>query len=146
MSMEKTSSKYEKPIPLKTLDNKPYWDAADRHELAVQSCEDCKKAIHPPGPACPHCGSERIEWINYGNEVTGTVYSYIMTYVTMLPGFQHDLPTIIAQVEVDQVDDVRITANIINATPEEVEIGKTVRMAWVDITENRALPQWELIK
>lgn len=146
MSMEKTSSKYEKPIPLKTLDNKPYWDAADQHELAVQSCEDCKKAIHPPGPACPHCGSPNIEWINYGSEITGTIYSFVMTYVPMLPGFQHDLPTIIAQVEVDQMEGVRITANIIDATPEEIVIGKAVKMTWIDITDDRALPQWVLTK
>jgi len=146
MSMEKTSSKYEKPIPLKTLDNKPYWDAADQHKLAVQGCEDCKKVIHPPGPACPHCGSPDLEWINYGSDITGTIYSFVMTYVPMLPGFQHDLPTIIAQVELDQVDGVQITANIIKASPEEVAIGKAVKMTWLDITEDRALPQWELMK
>lgn len=146
MSVEKTSSKYEKPVPLKTLDNKPYWDAADQHELAVQGCEDCKKTIHPPGPACPHCGSPNMEWINYGSDITGTIYSFVMTYVPMLPGFQHDLPTIIAQVEVDQLDGVQITANIINAAPEEVAIGKEVKMTWIDITDDRALPQWSLMK
>ena len=27
---------YQKPIPVKTPDNQPYWDAADRHELVLQ--------------------------------------------------------------------------------------------------------------
>lgn len=145
MSMEKISVKYEKPIPLKTLDNKPYWDSADNHELSIQNCETCNKAIHPPGPACPHCGSQEIGWVNYGNEITGKIYSFVTTYVPMLPGFQHDLPTIIAQVEVEQIEGVRIMANIINAKPEDIEIGKPVKMTWIDITEDRALPQWELI-
>ena len=145
MTTEKTSTKYEKPIPLKTLDNHPYWDAADNHELAIQCCGDCQKAIHPPGPACPHCGSPKIEWINYGSDITGEIYSYVMTYVPMLPGFQHDLPTIIAQVSVDQVPGIQITANIINAKPEDIAIGKAVKMTWLDITEDRALPQWKLI-
>ncbi|WP_332648558.1 Zn-ribbon domain-containing OB-fold protein [Lysinibacillus sp. 54212] len=145
MSIEKTSIKYEKPIPLKTIDNKPYWDAADNHELSLQNCEACKKAIHPPGPACPRCGSPEIGWVNYGSEITGKIYSFVTTYIPMLPGFQHDLPTIIAQVEVDGVEGVRIMANIINAKPEDIEIGKAVKMTWIDITEERALPQWEVI-
>ena len=144
MTTEKTSTKYEKPIPLKTLDNHPYWDAADNHELAIQCCGDCQKAIHPPGPACPHCGSPKIEWINYGSDITGEIYSYVVTYVPMLPGFQHDLPTIIAQVSVDQVPGIQITANIINAKAEDIAIGKAVKMTWLDITEDRALPQWKL--
>jgi len=144
MTTEKTSTKYEKPIPLKTLDNHPYWDAADNHELAIQCCGDCQKAIHPPGPACPHCGSPNMEWINYGSDITGEIYSYVMTYVPMLPGFQHDLPTIIAQVSVDQVPGIQITANIINAKAEDIAIGKAVKMTWLDITEDRALPQWKL--
>ena len=145
MTTEKTSTKYEKPIPLKTLDNHPYWDAADNHELAIQCCGDCQKAIHPPGPACPHCGSPNMEWINYGSDITGEIYSYVITYVPMLPGFQHDLPTIIAQVSVDQVPGIQIIANIINAKPEDIAIGKAVKMTWLDITEDRALPQWKLI-
>ena len=63
----------------------------------------------------------------------------------MLPGFLHDLPTIIAQVSVDQVPGIQITANIIQAKPEDIAIGKAVKMTWIDVTEDRALPQWKLI-
>lgn len=141
--MEKT--KYEKPIPLKTIDNTRYWDAADQHQLAIQNCCDCEKAIHPPGPACPHCGSTNLQWIDYGSEITGTIYSFVATYVPMLPGFQHDLPTIILQVAVDQVEGVQIIANLINGTVQDVAVGKKVKMTWIDIEEQRALPQWELV-
>ena len=140
--MEKT--KYQKPIPFKTQDNARYWDAADQHQLAIQHCCNCEKAIHPPGPACPKCGSTELNWVDYGNEITGTIYSYVVTYVPMLPGFQDDLPTIILQVAVDQVDGVQIIGNLINGSAKDVTIGKKVKMTWVDIDEERALPQWEL--
>ena len=39
----------------------------------------------------------------------------------------------------------KYTANIINAKPEDIAIGKAVKMTWLDITEDRALPQWKLI-
>ncbi|MCW1928383.1 Zn-ribbon domain-containing OB-fold protein [Bhargavaea beijingensis] len=136
------ATKYEKPVPLKTLDNHPYWDAADRHELALQKCSDCKGYIHPPGPSCPSCGSPATEWENLGSDISATVYSYITSYRPFLPGFQHDLPTVITVAALDVAPEVKIMANIIGCPAEEVEIGMPLKMTWTDITPDRALPQW----
>lgn len=133
---------YEKPIPLKTQDNRPYWDAADQHELVIQTCESCTEAIHPPGPSCPHCGSEDVGWQKLGSDIEGTVYSYIVSYRPFLPGFQNDIPHIIAQVELAQNPKVKIIGNILKCEPEDIKIGMPVKMIWEDITEDRALPQW----
>ena len=133
---------YQKPIPLKNQDNHPYWDAADRHELMIQKCESCQHYSHPPGPACAKCGSTELSWENLGNEVNGTVYSFIISYRPFLPGFQDDLPLVIAVVELEKVPQVKLIANVLNCNPEEVEIGMNVKMTWQDITEERALPQW----
>ncbi|MFS0575744.1 OB-fold domain-containing protein [Sporosarcina sp. 179-K 3D1 HS] len=137
------NTKYEKPIPLKTEDNRPYWDAADRHELAVQKCTDCQTYLHPPGPACSKCGSQAVEWENLGSDIKATLYSYIISYRPFLPGFQHDLPTIIAQAALDGRPEVRIMCNLLECKPEDVQIGMPVQMIWQDITEERALPQWK---
>lgn len=136
------ATKYEKPIPLKTQDNHRYWDAADRHELELQKCSDCRRYIHPPGPSCPSCGSPDTEWENLGPDIRATVYSYIISYRPFLPGFQHDLPTVIAVAALDQAPDVKILANIIGCPSDVVEIGMPLKMAWADITSERALPQW----
>ena len=133
---------YQKPIPLKNQDNHPYWDAADRHELMIQKCESCQHYSHPPGPACAKCGSTELSWENLGNEVNGTVYSFIISYRPFLPGFQDDLPLVIAVVELEKVPQVKLIANVLNCNPEEVEIGMNVKMTWQDMTEERALPQW----
>lgn len=135
---------YEKPIPVKTMDNAPYWDAADRHTLELQKCEGCQKAIHPAGPACPHCGSAETSWQQYGNDIKGIIYSFIISYRPFLPGFQDDLPTVIAQVELEKEPDVKIIANVIDCDVAAIKIGTPVEMTWVDITEDRALPQWRL--
>ncbi|MFD1851662.1 Zn-ribbon domain-containing OB-fold protein [Oceanobacillus bengalensis] len=137
---------YQKPIPLKNIDNAPYWDAADHHELKLQKCSDCSNYNHPPGPGCAKCGSTNLTWENFGGDVEGKVYSYIISYRPFLPGFQNDIPLVIAQVELDNVKDVRIIANIIDCEAKEVEIGKTVKMVWEDITDDRALPQWKIIE
>ncbi|GHI00990.1 Zn-ribbon domain-containing OB-fold protein [Neobacillus kokaensis] len=133
---------YQKPIPLKTQDNQPYWDAADRHELVIQKCESCQSYSHPPGPACAKCGSTELSWQNLGSEINGTVYSYVTSYRPFLPGFQDDLPLTIAIVELEKTPAVRIIGNILNCTPEDIQIGMPVKMAWQDITDDRSLPQW----
>lgn len=133
---------YQKPIPVKTQDSKPYWDAADRHELVLQKCETCNSYNHPPGPACAKCGSTELSWESQGSDITGTLYSYVVSYRPFLPGFQDDLPTIIAVVELDNLQEVKIIGNVLECTPEELKIGMPVKMIWQDITEDRALPQW----
>jgi len=133
---------YQKPIPLKTQDNQPYWDAADRHELVLQKCETCNSYNHPPGPACSKCGATELSWESQGSDITGTIYSYVVSYRPFLPGFQDDLPTIIVVVQLDKLNEVKIIGNVLACPPEEIKIGIPVKMTWQDITEDRALPQW----
>lgn len=141
---EETKVKYEKPIPLKTIDNTPYWDAADLHELALQKCDSCNSYNHPPGPSCASCGSVNIIWENHGSDIQGKVYSYVVSYRPFLPGFQNDIPLVIAIVELDHLPEVKIIGNILKGNAENVTIGTPVKMVWEDVTENRAVPQWIL--
>lgn len=132
----------QKPIPLKTLDNHPYWDAADRHELVLQKCDQCQHYAHPPGPSCPTCGSEELSWEKLGSDINGTVYSYIVSYRPFLPGFQDQLPLVIAIVELDKVPEVRLIGNILECPPDDVQIGMKVKMIWEEAEKERAIPQW----
>ncbi len=133
---------YQKPIPLKDQDNKAYWNAADEHRLALQKCNDCNTYAHPPGPSCARCGSENVVWENLGNDVKAQIYSYIISYRPFLPGFQDDLPTIIAQAQLEKVPEVKIMCNVLNCDINDIQIGMPVQMIWEDITDERALPQW----
>lgn len=141
---EETKVKYAKPIPLKTIDNAPYWDAADKHELTLQKCNSCQSYAHPPGPSCSNCGSQDVIWENQGSNIQGKVYSYIVSYRPFLPGFQNDIPLVIAVVELDHLPEVKIIGNILNCSAEKVEIGTPVKMIWEDVTDERAIPQWVL--
>ncbi|MDV6377087.1 OB-fold domain-containing protein [Sporosarcina sp. GW1-11] len=140
--MKHVTTAYQKPIPLKDQDNQPYWDAADKHQLALQKCDDCQAYAHPPGPSCAKCGSENVSWENFGDDIQATVYSYVVSYRPFLPGFQNELPTIIALAQLDDVPEVKIMGNILHCEEKELKIGLPIQMTWVDITEDRALPQW----
>ncbi|MFJ7638200.1 Zn-ribbon domain-containing OB-fold protein [Peribacillus sp. NPDC046944] len=133
---------YQKPIPVKTQDNTPYWDGADRHELILQKCNSCQEYSHPPGPSCAKCGSTELSWESQGSDINGKVYSYIISYRPFLPGFQDDLPLIIAIVELDKLPDVKLIGNIQQCPTDDVHIGMQVKMTWEKMTEERSLPQW----
>lgn len=137
---------YQKPIPFKNQDNNPYWDAADRHELSLQKCDECKTYAMVPGPSCAKCGSADTRWVNLGSDITAKIYSYVISYRPFMPGFQDELPYIIAQAELDGVEDVRIMCNVLACKPEDIKIGMPVEMIWQDITEDRALPQWQAVR
>ncbi|WP_301109310.1 OB-fold domain-containing protein [Sporosarcina sp.] len=133
---------YPKPIPLKDQINQAYWDAADQHTLVLQKCNDCQAYAQPPGPTCATCGSVNVGWEEMGNDVKASVYSYVISYRPFLPGFQDDLPTVIVLAQLDDVPEVKIMGNILNCDEKAVQIGMPIQMTWIDITEDRALPQW----
>ncbi|MEK3799781.1 OB-fold domain-containing protein [Peribacillus sp. FSL H8-0477] len=132
----------QKPIPVKTQDNSPYWDGADRHELILQKCNSCQEYSHPPGPSCAKCGGTELSWESQGSEISGKVYSYIISYRPFLPGFQDDLPLIIAIVEIDKLPNVRLIGNVLQCSTDDIRIGLPVKMIWKELTEERSLPQW----
>ncbi|MBM7664136.1 putative OB-fold protein [Solibacillus kalamii] len=142
---EETKVIYEKPIPLKNTYNAPYWDAADRHELNVQKCNTCSNYNHPPGPSCANCGSIDLIWENLGSTITGEVYTYIVSNRPFLPGFQNELPTVIAVVQLEEYPDIKIIGNVLHGNTETVSIGTKVKMVWIEATEERAIPQWVLV-
>jgi len=50
------------PAPIPTAISQPFWDAAARHELALQRCAQCDQWIFYPRTHCPHCWSDRLLW------------------------------------------------------------------------------------
>ena len=52
----------DKPLPRITPDAKPFWDALRERRVLLPFCLECGKPHLPPGPVCPFCFTERIEW------------------------------------------------------------------------------------
>jgi len=129
-----------KPIPQPDELTQPYWDAAKRHELRIQRCAECGEYRHPPAPACPKCGSERVEWAQLSGR--GTVYSFIIDRRLMVPGFdEHYVVAQINPVEA-QSDMVRLTANIRGCKLNDVYIGMPVEVFFEQRTPEVVLPQF----
>jgi uncharacterized OB-fold protein len=131
-----------KPLPLPDETSRAYWEGAREHELRILRCEDCQWFIHYPEPACPRCQSSRVVPVRVSGR--GLVYSYTVTHHKGAPGFQNDVPFVVALVELEEQAGLRIIANIRGYTPADVRIGMPVEVIFEDAGSGITLPQFSV--
>ncbi len=132
-------TEYAKPLPVPDGDTRRYWDAAREHRLMIQRCQDCQRAIFYPRSVCPHCMSDRLEWIQASGR--GTIYSY--TVVHRSPAaFKDDVPYVVALI--DLAEGVRMMSNVVACAPSDVRIGAAVEVIFDDVTPEITLPKFRL--
>jgi hypothetical protein len=131
-------SEYQKPLPRITPDNRPFWEAARRHELRLQRCGECGKVWFPPGPVCHECLSERFEWERMTGR--GKVSSWVVFHQRYFESFAADIPYNVVQVELEE--GLRLTANLIGVPNDQIEIGMPVEVIFDDVTPKITLPRF----
>ena len=118
-------------------DTEFFWAGTRQGELRIQRCGGCGVLRHPPGPACPRCGS--IGKADYQIAAgTGTVYSYVVHRHPPVPGKK--LPIIVALVEL--TEGIRILGELTGIDPGDVNIGMPVRVSFDSIADDLVLPSW----
>lgn len=127
-----------RPSPIPNADTRPYWEAADRGELAYRHCLDCGKAQFPPGRVCRHCHGEALEWrVSHG---LGTVHSFTIVHRAPTPAFAAPYAILLVDLE----EGFRIMTNLRRADFAALKIGLPVRVvAEPDGGGGPALPQAE---
>jgi len=133
------AKKYAKPLPRIDEESKGFWEACQRHELALQRCRECGKVRYYPRALCPHCLSDRTEWVLSSGR--GTVYTFTVTYQNQAPGFRDSLPYVMAYVELDE--GVRMLTNIVDCDPAQVKIGMPVQVVFEDATPEVTVPKFK---
>ncbi len=128
-----------KPAPTPNEITKPFWDAAERHKLAIQRCEACKLYIHWPQVRCPACQSERLRFVEVSGK--GTVYSFCIVHHVFHPGFAGDVPYSLALVELAEQPGLRVVANIVDCSYDALYVGMPVDVTFED-REGYTLPQF----
>jgi hypothetical protein len=123
-------SEYAKPLPRVTALNRPFWEAARRHELRLQRCVDCARFRYPPSPVCPECLSEESEWARVSGR--GTVTTWVVFHRKYFESFAADLPYHVVQVQLDEGP--RLTANVVDVPNDEMHIGMPVETVFDDVT------------
>ena len=127
----------QRPVPEFDDVTTPFWEAAARHELVLQTCASCSVVRHPPRPVCPACLSWEYNWKPASGR--GTVWSWVVAHPPVLPAFAEKAPYNVAVVEL--AEGVRMVGNLLDVANDEIHEGMEVEIAWEDV-EGVTLPQW----
>ena len=133
-------SEYKKPLPVVQPWSKPFWEAAKRHKLMIQTCNDCGLKIFYPRKYCPDCWSANLGWFEASGR--GKVFSYSITMAGVEERFAEDLPFVLALVDLEE--GIRMMTNIVECKPDEVSIGMDVKVTFRDVTDEFSLPMFKL--
>jgi uncharacterized OB-fold protein len=113
-----------------TPETERFWQGAVDGEFLLSECDDCGLVFHYPRALCPDCFSDEMSFVEADG--TGEVYSYTIAHnVNGWP--DDDLPLVTAFVELDEGP--RVMTAIVDADPEEVEVGTPVSVDFVPTDE-----------
>ena len=111
-------------IPRVSPEAAEFFGGALRGELRIQRCSNCGLHHHYPRLACPHCGSDRLEWITASG--LGTLYSFTVIRQNGIPLFKEQVPFVVGLVDLDEPG-ARFIAQLPTVMPEDAVIGMRVR-------------------
>ncbi|MGB3331801.1 MAG: OB-fold domain-containing protein [Mycobacterium sp.] len=115
-----------RPLPAVTPENEFFWTAGADGVLRLQECRDCASLIHPPQPVCRYCRSQ-----NMGvRDVSGraTLAGFTVNHRFSLPGLP--APYVVAQAAINEDPRIRLTTNIIDCEPEQLELGRQLEVVF----------------
>jgi uncharacterized OB-fold protein len=127
-----------KPLPRMTPDSELFWSGLRARRLMLPYCLDCGRPHLPPGPVCPACFSERLEWREASGR--GRISTWTVVHKAWFPAFAADIPYNVVQVELDEGP--RLTANVVGIQNKQLKIGLPVQIEFDDVTSEMTLPRF----
>ncbi len=127
-----------KPLPVPTIETRPFWDACKRHELSIQLCSACGRYQFYPRMYCAQCFSDRVEWVLASGHAT--VLSFTIVRRPVSPAYAPDVPYVVALVTLDEGPTTM--TNIVGCEPEKVEIGMRVAVTFEDWNEEISIAKF----
>ncbi len=136
--------------PLEEAGAAPFFAAAQRGELRIQTCSACGRRRFPPRPMCPWCHSLESEWLRQSGR--GRIWSFAVPHPPLLPPFVDASPYVVVVVELEEDAGIRLVGNVvrevngsISAVPAgELRIGANVVAVFGQSLEGYPVPQWVL--
>ncbi len=115
-----------RPLPLITQENEFFWTSGADGTLRLQECKACESLIHPPAPVCRYCRS--MDMGVRAVSGTATLAGFTVNHRFSLPGMP--APYVVAQVAITEDPRVRLTTNIIECDPDQLELGQRVKVVF----------------
>ena len=96
-----------------------FQQALDEGRFLIQRCDACGRHVFQPRTVCPHCGDDRLAWVEAGGG--GTVYSTTTVRRKPEAGGDYDVSLI------DLDEGVRMMSRVEGIAAADVKIGMRVR-------------------
>lgn len=123
-----------RPRPSTTHDDAFWFEGLQRGTLLIQQCAECGALRHPPGPMCRECHS--LQWTTLEAGGGATLYSFVVVHYPQVASF--DYPNQVVLVELDE--GVRIVANTIDTTRDQLVIGSRMQLVVQQCDDDLSLP------
>jgi uncharacterized OB-fold protein len=112
----------------------PFWDASAKEFLRAPRCSQCARFRWPPGPFCPHCQSQRTEWLDPGPAI---LYSYTIIRDPKVGASEASKTRVPALVEFPQADRIRLLTALTDTALSAVRIDAQLQIVWVPAASGR---------
>lgn len=116
-----------------------FWSYCSQRELRFQRCDGCGVWRFLPRYMCAQCGSPEFNWAEASGR--GALYTWTVVHQAMHPAFAGDVPYVAAVVELEE--GVRLATRLVGCKPDDLHLGKQVRLAFRDLGEGVVAPWFE---
>jgi uncharacterized OB-fold protein len=104
----------DRAVPVPDEQSAPYWEATARHELALAQCSACGAYSIPPDIVCVHCGATDPAFAFTPVSGRGTLKSWTVVRQAIVPGFDDEVPFVLADVELAEQAGLRMTGRLVD--------------------------------
>jgi uncharacterized OB-fold protein len=116
-----------------------FWEATAENRLLVPFCAACEEYFYYPRGRCPNCASDGVEYREASGR--GVLVSYTTVHRPPTDALEQRAPYINAIVRLDE--GIRIMTNIEAANEEELSVGMTLEVTFVETDGIYKLPYFE---
>ncbi|WP_067650856.1 Zn-ribbon domain-containing OB-fold protein [Nocardia harenae] len=101
----------EKPIPIPTEADRPYWDALREHRVVLSRCTSCGWYSQRRRMLCPECLGEEFAWTQVSGR--GTIYAFTAVHQTWVAAFAGDVPYVLVSVALEEQPSLVLVTNLV---------------------------------
>lgn len=127
---ERAQAIHDDPFTFANPEQGHFWHQAEQGKFVVKSCRACSRTHWYPRSMCPHCGSDRTEWVE--SEGRGTIYSYSV----MRRG------DVYAIAYVRLAEGTTLLTNIVDCDFDKLAIGQEVKLRFVSQADGLTVPMF----
>jgi uncharacterized OB-fold protein len=131
---------YSKPLPAIDNWNRRFWEGTRQNKLTLPRCTSCDHVFFPPGPVCPKCLSDQLEWQEVSGR--GEVKSWVVFHQLYYKGFADELPYNVALIQLEEGP--HLMSNIVGIDNADIRSGMKVEVVFEKATDEITIPKFKV--